>query len=156
MPALSKLRRILDQAQKGDELSRERLIRDHRTFVAEVCSYVCNRYLTWENDEELSVGLLAFDEAIDAYDLRGSLKFPAFAHTVIRRRLIDYFRSQARYNNELLASPREGPDELEAGVNSRSLSLFAERMVEENLAELIEIYKAVRPAGQCPKTPEPP
>lgn len=136
-----KLRHLIEQAQKGDELSRERLIQDHRKFVAEVCSHVCNRFLAWENDEELSVGLLAFNEAIDAYDTRGKVEFTIFAHTVIKRRLIDYFRSQAKYENEFLTTPQKGTDELEAAIDAKAISLYAERTAQENLADLIELYK---------------
>lgn len=136
-----KLKHLISQAQKGDKISRERLIQEHRSFAAKVCSHVCNRYLAWENDEELSIGLLALNEAIDAYALDEGVKFTTFAHTVIKRRLIDYLRSQAKYEKELLITTREGTDELEAGINTKALSLYNENRSQENLAELVELYK---------------
>lgn len=46
-------------------------------------------------DDEVSIALLAFDEAITAYS-SPKPGFLAFAATVIRRRLIDYYRKESR------------------------------------------------------------
>ncbi len=46
-------------------------------------------------DEELSIALMAFNEAIDGYDTsKGS--FLSFAKLVINRRLIDYLRKKTK------------------------------------------------------------
>ena len=70
-----KVRHLVMQAQKGDDFLREQLLEKHRSFVAKVCSNVCYRHLAWENDEELSIGFLALNEAIDAFDLEAKVKF---------------------------------------------------------------------------------
>ncbi len=83
------------QRARRDARQRERLIAQHRDFVARVASLYARRKLDWRNDDELSVALMAFDEAIDTYDpARG--EFHAFAGLVIRRRLADHFRREQR------------------------------------------------------------
>lgn len=84
---------LLAAARSGDGQARERLIHDYTPFVLRVASQAAGRYLQVGVDEEYSIGLLAFNEAIDAYD-PGKGAFLSFAQTVIRRRLIDYFRQR--------------------------------------------------------------
>jgi len=138
---LFNLNTLITSAQKGDPLSREKLIKKHYHFIAKICSKVCKRYLIWENDDELSIGLLAFNEAIDAFDTAGDVKFSTFAGVVIKRRLIDYFRNQAKYEKEILSSKSEETNELEAGINAQSINSYNDGKNRENLANIIEYYK---------------
>lgn len=137
-----KARHLVMQAQKGSGRAREQLLVKHRNFVAKVCSNVCNKHLAWENDEELSIGLMALNEAIDAFDVKAKVQFTTFARTVIKRRLIDYLRSQTKYTNEQLNTFRDDIDELEAASNARSQDIYRENRYHENLAELMEYYAA--------------
>lgn len=43
-------------------------IRAHKAFITKVSSKICSRYLTWDKDDELSIALIAFNEAIDNFD----------------------------------------------------------------------------------------
>jgi len=56
---------------------------------------ICGRALKWEHDDELSIAIIAFNEAIDAYEEEKNKSFIAFARLVIKRRLVDYFRKNA-------------------------------------------------------------
>lgn len=85
---------LIAQAKAGDEAARNELIRAYMPFVLRVASRVCGRFLHAGQDEEISVGLMAFNEAIDRFDARRGANFVAFAETVIKRRLIDHFRKQ--------------------------------------------------------------
>jgi len=49
-----------------------------------------DRHVEPENSEEYSVALLAFNEAINAYDEEKHSNFLVFSEQVINRRLIDY------------------------------------------------------------------
>lgn len=52
------------------------------------------------SDEEASIALIAFDEAISSYAWdKGA--FHIFAEVVIRRRIIDHYRKITPYNNEI-------------------------------------------------------
>lgn len=75
---------------------RDKFIQEHKDFIRQTANEICKRSLHWENDEELSIALLAFDEAINDFNpTKGS--FLGFARLLIRRRLIDYFRREKRH-----------------------------------------------------------
>jgi len=84
------------RARNGDFEAREKLIRDYTPFILKTAASAIKRYVVMSRDDEASIALSAFNEAIDAYSSSrpGFLKFAA---TVIRRRLIDYFRKQTRH-----------------------------------------------------------
>jgi len=135
-----RLKHHILQAQQGNGNAREHLIAKHKKYILQTCSSICNRYLSWENDEELSIGLLAFNESLDAYDTAGKTKFTTFAYSVIKKRLIDYFRSQAKYDSELVTTSTD-TNELELLNNKEAITNYTENNSLENLAILIEYYR---------------
>ena len=82
-------------AQGGDQEARERLIAQHTPLVLRVGARVCGHYLQAGRDDEVSVGLMAVNEAVDRYRPDCGASFPAFAELVVRRRLIDHLRRQS-------------------------------------------------------------
>ncbi len=92
MPAGPALEARVAAAQAGDTAGREALLADYRPFVLRVASRACGRYLRPEADDEASVALIAFNEAIDRYDPDSGASFVTFAEMVVKRRLIDHFR----------------------------------------------------------------
>ncbi len=89
-------RQIDDQAvlrAKQDSLARGDLIAAHRDWLLRVVARACRRYVSAQ-DDEFSVGLMAFDEAITAFRADRSAAFSTFAEQVIRRRLIDWQRKE--------------------------------------------------------------
>lgn len=48
-------------------------IKNHKPFIISTISKQLNRYISSENDEVFSIGLLGFEEAIRSYDqIKGS------------------------------------------------------------------------------------
>lgn len=88
---------------KYDQAARESLINSYRDYIAKVTSKFCKRYLFWENDDELSIGLIAFNEAIDSYDHSKGISFLNYANIVMQRRLTDYFRKEAKFKEVTVA-----------------------------------------------------
>ena len=86
---------LLRQARNGVAAARDELIRSYTPFVMRVASQASGRYVRAGEDDEASVGLLAFNEAIDSYDSRKGASFLGFAEVVIKRRLIDHYRKEA-------------------------------------------------------------
>ncbi len=82
-------------AQAGDGGARERVLAAHTGLVLRVGARVCGRYLQAGRDDEVSVGLIALNEAIDRFRPDSGASFPAFAEMVVRRRLIDHFRRES-------------------------------------------------------------
>lgn len=71
-------------------------IEEYKPFIAAAVEKATGRYVSYGQDEELSIGLIAFDEAIIHYDQqKGS--FLSFAQNIIRKRLIDYYRKEKKH-----------------------------------------------------------
>jgi RNA polymerase sigma factor len=85
--------RLLELAQQGDMEARNTLIENNKPHIHRFASSVCKRYLIWENDDELSIALLAFNESIDSF--KGG-SFEAYSKMVIKSRLIDFFRKNSK------------------------------------------------------------
>jgi len=84
----------------GQDTAREELIRLYTPFVLKCVSEHLGKRVAIGEDDEVSVGLMAFNEAIDAFRPgRGS--FLSFADLVIKRRLTDYYRREARREKSL-------------------------------------------------------
>lgn len=92
----------LNQARQGDTLAREKLLAQAKPFIQGTCAKVCGRSLEWGRDDELSIGLMAFNEAIDRFEDERKIPFLGFARLVIKSRLSDFFRREARHRHQPL------------------------------------------------------
>ena len=136
-------RDTLISAQSGDPLVREDLIRSHKAFIARVSSKVCSRYLTWDNDDELSIALVAFNEAIDSFDPHGGACFHSFVQMVIRRRLVDYFRKEGKHQHLSFSPINSEDEELSRYALDTSLEQYQESENQEFFAQVVEYYVTV-------------
>ena len=88
---------------KKDERAREELIGKYEETILRTAAAVSRRYVS-RSDDEWSVALCAFSHAIDLYDeTKGD--FLPFAQMLIRRELVDAYRSEARRAGELSVAP---------------------------------------------------
>ncbi len=94
----TKLEDTILSVQMGDEELRNQLLSDYQPFVCKSASKVCKRYIR-NTDEEFSVGLLAFNDAIDSFSVDKNSSFLSFADLVVRRRIIDYIRKEVRHQH---------------------------------------------------------
>lgn len=79
------------------------LIKKNEKFILSSASRAIGRYVT-KSDDQWSVALLAYNEAVNTYSIdKGS--FYSFANLVIKRRLIDYIKSEAKHFNETSINP---------------------------------------------------
>ena len=86
-----------------DERQREALIQRQERNILRIASRAKHRFVT-KSDDEWSVALCAFSRAIDTYvPERGA--FLPYAETLIKRSLIDAYRSEARRENEFTVPP---------------------------------------------------
>ncbi|WP_286883107.1 RNA polymerase sigma-I factor [Aneurinibacillus sp. UBA3580] len=86
------LHQTVERIHQGEDELRNELLQQYRPFIGTVVSKVCKRYIHQSHDEEFSVGLEAFNEAISQYSSEKGGNFLSFADLVIRRRVIDYIR----------------------------------------------------------------
>ena len=103
-------------AARTDERLFNELVESHKSWMLRVAAETAHRYIT-DSDDEWSISLMAFSEAVQSYEAdKGS--FRGLAGTIIRRRVVDYLRTEGRHADELAVSPaafEDGLDEEEAG-----------------------------------------
>lgn len=99
MPKKKKsLEETVHTIQQGDVKLQNELIETYKPFIAKSVSTVCKRYIH-ETDDEFSIGLIAFNEAIQKYNSTKGSSLLSFADVLIKRRVIDYIRSQSKHSN---------------------------------------------------------
>ena len=96
--------------QDGNDNERNQLLGEYAPFIKKVLSQHLGRFIEEENDVYYSVGLMAFNEAIDHY-ARERGAFLTFATTVIRNRAVDQFRKEKNQNIEMPFSSLDGSDD---------------------------------------------
>jgi RNA polymerase sigma factor len=94
----------LARAKAGDQTAREELLQAYKPLVQRVAVAFCRRRLEWGHDDELSVGLIALNEAIDSYAPGRGATFSTYAYMVIKSRLIDYQRRENRQQKVVVAA----------------------------------------------------
>ena len=93
---------VVKRAKEGNMIDRNQLIEQYRPFIIKSVSHICKRPISWNHDEA-SIGLIAFNKAIDRYDAAHGKTFENFAFMIIRNQLIDEFRKQGRIlENEMM------------------------------------------------------
>ncbi|MCR5452305.1 MAG: RNA polymerase subunit sigma [Lachnospiraceae bacterium] len=109
-------------ASKKSEDSFYTFAMDNRRFIMKCACLTCKRLIT-ESDDEWSIALIAFYEAVNKYrEDKG--KFSSFARMVISGRLKDYFDSQSSYyKNEISTAPFSFDGQLEDEPDSYDLKV---------------------------------
>jgi RNA polymerase sigma factor len=101
------------------------LIEEYKPFIASCAEKITGRYMRYGEDDELSVALMAFDEAIKSYDIKKG-NFLSFAQSVISHRLIDYFRKEKKHGNLLYLNDCYHESEEEKDFSAEaSIEMFA-------------------------------
>ena len=87
------------------------LIEEYIPFIIKTISKFTNRYVSIENDEEFSIGLVGFYEAVQKYN-NDKGPFLPFAQLVITSRLKNYYNKENKYNLHISMDSME-----EEGIN---------------------------------------
>lgn len=90
------LEEMIIAVQNGDKVIQHRILQLYQPFIAKCVSEVCKRYINPKHDDEFSIGLSAFNDAIMSYSPEKGSSFLSFAKVVVKRRVIDYIRSNQR------------------------------------------------------------
>ncbi|ALS29396.1 RNA polymerase sigma factor SigI [Paenibacillus sp. 32O-W] len=143
---------IVNCIQAGDDSLRDQFIAEYQPYIAKVTSKFCKRYIDPSRDDEFSVALAAFNEAIQQYAKDAGRSFLGFAETVIRRRLIDHVRKEQRHANLVPYSSFDAEDEDQQTLNpietQQALERFQlEREAEERRLEIEEYSRKLAEFG---------
>lgn len=136
--------------QQGDTALLNEFIADYKPFIAKVTSRFSKRYIDPNYDDEFSIALQAFHEALMSFSSESGASFFSFAETVIRRRLIDYVRKEQRHTNQLPFTAFDTEDEEHNVLNPIETMQAVEHFTEaqrslarrEEIAELDEALAA--------------
>lgn len=90
----------LEAIKRGDLEERNKLIEDYIPFIIKTVSKQLNRYIETENCDEYSIGLIAFNEAIEKYNSDKGV-FLKFAELVIGNRIKDNLRKKHHVLSEI-------------------------------------------------------
>ncbi|MEG0452566.1 MAG: hypothetical protein RR558_05825 [Coprobacillus sp.] len=119
---------------RKDEYSRNRFIEKYKPFLAKYVSTLSKKYVSYGQDEELSIALLAFNESIDRFDGEGV--FFEYAKLVVKSRLYDYFKSKD-YRNQLHKESLDDTNEIYLNIGSQEH--YNQELHQQNLKAEIEI-----------------
>jgi len=122
---------------RGDNKLTSTLISEFKPFIASIAQKRVGRYLHYGEDEELSVGLMAFKEAVDSFK-PGKGKFLSFLRMVISMRLIDYYRKRDREASIGL----DGEEDVELAWDRKSIEQFQADGASEDLKAEVIGYSA--------------
>lgn len=116
--------------------NRDNFISENMNFVKAVAYNICKRPLSSENDDELSIALIAFNKACDTYN-NIKVNFHSYASTIIRNALIDFFRKSTK-NIVLAFSPEE--DNFDYIDSKLSINKYNQSKEKELLSEEISYF----------------
>lgn len=128
---------------KGNTNEINSLIEEYKPFIASVVEKHIGRFVEYGRDDELSIALMAFNEAVEKYDIsRGN--FLPFARITIKHRLVDFYRQEQRNPTMVyLESPDDEEDEeYRDPAADKSIEDYGEEQVSElRRLEIMEIKK---------------
>lgn len=122
------LEELVLEIQEGDQEKQHYLLKSYRPFMVKTISQVCKRYINPEQDDEFSIGLSAFNDAIFLYTPTKGASFLSFAKLIVTRKVIDYIRYQSRRQHAV------------------SLDYFYDEETMENTAEVAVVVKQYQDA----------
>lgn len=116
--------------------NRSNFIEVNKGFIYSTTSKICKRNLIWENDEELSISLIAFNMACDKYD-KTKGNFYGFSKVIIKNALIDFFRKN-KTSPSLIFDNTKGSIDYIDGKNS--INNFEIQIENEFRADEINLF----------------
>jgi RNA polymerase sigma factor len=134
--------RVIKSKNNNNELNT--LISDFKPFIASVVQKKVGRYLEYGIDDELSVGLSAFMEATNSFDIkRGS--FLSFSRLVINARVIDFLRKKSKLKTISIDEDLQEGNELPAILDKKSMEKYAlENEADKMKLEVIEYVSLLK------------
>lgn len=146
------LEQLVSNVQEGDIKLRNQIIADYQPFVAKVTSSFCKRYIDPRYDDEYSIALSAFNEAINRFSMDSGRSFLSFSETVIRRRLIDYVRKEQKHQQSIPASSFDIEDDEDHVFNPtwehEAIEQYErQRTIEDRLSEIQHLNQTLQTFG---------
>lgn len=87
---------VIKKIREGDLPLRENFIFENKPYIIRSLCKILKRYISEEYNEEFSIGLSAFNEAIEHYDIERRGNFYKYSYLLMYHRIIDYNRKNKR------------------------------------------------------------
>lgn len=130
---------MINKIKNGDHSLKEELINDYQPFILKTVAKTTGKHVDLANDETYSIGLIAFNEAIESYDESRQVGFLCFAELVIKRRVIDFLRSNQKNQQAVLFSQfDDDKDEVENNHSFENKYLKVEAKAQFEQIEIKE------------------
>ncbi len=132
------------EIQAGNIQLQNYLINKYKPFIAKAVSSVCKRYIN-ETDDEFSIGLIAFNEAIEKYSTDKGSSLLSFAELIIKRRVIDYIRKESKNMTITMSEQDVDQDDYASNNIEAKLSVeeFQKQIDQEQRKEEIIYYQTI-------------
>ncbi|MBE3089863.1 MAG: RNA polymerase sigma-I factor [Actinobacteria bacterium] len=128
--------RVIKSKNRNDELNT--LISDFKPFIASVVQKKIGKYLEYGVDDELSVGLSAFMEAVNSFDVKKGT-FLSFSRLVINARVIDFLRKKSKLRTISIDEDSQDENELSTVLDKKSMEKYMlENEEDSRKLEVIE------------------
>jgi len=121
--------RVIKSKNNNDELNT--LISDFRPFIASVVQKKVGKYLEYGVDDELSVGLSAFMEAVNSFDVKKGT-FLSFSRLVINARVIDFLRKKSKLRTISIDEDSQDENELSTVLDKKSMEKYTLEIEEDS------------------------
>ncbi len=92
------LEQLAIEIQSGNEELLNNVLHSYKPFIKKTVSSVCKRYIS-ESDDEFSIGLMAFHDAIMKFEYSKGSSLLSFSEVIIKRRVIDFIRQNSRHQS---------------------------------------------------------
>lgn len=89
----------IKEIKLGNSQLKELLIENYKPFILKCVSKSSKKFIDTYNSEEYSIGLIAFNEAIECYEENKNAHFLTFAEMVIDRRVKNYLKKEQKHKN---------------------------------------------------------
>ncbi|MBD7943306.1 MULTISPECIES: RNA polymerase sigma-I factor [Psychrobacillus] len=127
----------------GEEEAINDLLLANTSFIKKTAAYICKRPID-EQDEEYSIALNGFHEAVLAYNPKENASLQTLAHLIIKRRLVDFIRKEAARKEKVLllhtGASDESVDEQHFIWNEQSIESYTEEQLTEARREELIRY----------------
>jgi len=134
-------------SSRKDPQKKDLLIKQFKPFIASIIQKRLGKFLAYGVDDELSIGLLAFDEAINSYNINKG-RFLSFSRLVITNRIIDYYRKQSRQSYATSSYDDAEDDTTSSLIDKKSVEQFTlQSELEDKKFEIIEYSHALSQWG---------
>lgn len=135
-------------AAKSDSVAADLLISDYLPFIKAQVAKIMKRPVDIQQDDEYSIAMIAFHEAINGYSKsRGA--FLSYAALLMRNRIIDFWRKNNRHNQVIsINAPTSDRDQtIEDSITDDAN--HAENLVirEATKEEIIELSTQIKSFG---------